>query len=74
MVQLLHNRRVATTRRSIGKNVSLGQLYSNMQEAYHQMHMPLIYQDQSAEVNLLNFLVKENKIIAHSWFTIDGYL
>ena len=51
VVQLLRNRLVAAARRCIGKKASLGQLYSNMQEAYHQMlQTPLIYQDQSARV------------------------
>ncbi|XP_061366183.1 probable boron transporter 2 isoform X2 [Gastrolobium bilobum] len=45
--QLLRNRLVVTARKSIGKNASLGQLYGNMQEAYHQMQTPLIYQDPS---------------------------
>ncbi|KAH0887534.1 hypothetical protein HID58_063630 [Brassica napus] len=42
--QLLRNRLVATARRSIKKNASLGQLYNNMQEAYHHMQTPLVYQ------------------------------
>ncbi|XP_051141618.1 boron transporter 1-like isoform X2 [Andrographis paniculata] len=42
--QLLRNRLVATARRSIQKNSSLGQLYGSMQEAYQQMQTPLIYQ------------------------------
>lgn len=46
--QLLRNRLVSTARKSIGKNASLGQLYGNMQEAYHQMQTPLVYQDPSA--------------------------
>lgn len=50
--QLLRNRLVVTARRSIGKNASLGQLYGTMQEAYHQMQTPLIYQDPSARVSL----------------------
>ncbi|KAF2576884.1 hypothetical protein F2Q68_00001964 [Brassica cretica] len=31
-------------RRSIKTNASLGQLYNNMQEAYHHMQTPLVYQ------------------------------
>ncbi|XP_022757763.1 boron transporter 1-like [Durio zibethinus] len=46
--QLLRNRLVATARKSIGKNASLGQLYGNMQEAYQQMQTPLVYQEPSA--------------------------
>ncbi|XP_019252106.1 PREDICTED: boron transporter 1-like isoform X2 [Nicotiana attenuata] len=46
--QLLRNRLVATARKSMQKNSSLGQLYGNMQEAYQQMQTPLIYQDPSA--------------------------
>ncbi|XP_058077015.1 probable boron transporter 2 isoform X1 [Magnolia sinica] len=48
--QLLRNRLVATARKSISKNASLGQLYGNMQEAYQQMQTPLIYQEQSTRV------------------------
>ncbi|KAK8654409.1 hypothetical protein V6N13_128377 [Hibiscus sabdariffa] len=46
--QLLRNRLVATARKSISKNASLGQLYGNMQEAYQQMQTPLVYQEPSA--------------------------
>ncbi|CAN7006729.1 unnamed protein product [Brassica oleracea var. botrytis] len=42
--QLLRNRLVATARKSIKTNASLGQLYNNMQEAYHHMQTPLVYQ------------------------------
>lgn len=52
-MQLLRNRLVATARKSIRKNASLGQLYGNMQEAYHQMQTPLVYQEPSAGVGLL---------------------
>ncbi|KAG2693218.1 hypothetical protein I3760_08G086800 [Carya illinoinensis] len=45
--QLLRNRLVATARRSIRKNASLGQLYGHMQETYQQMQTPLIYQEAS---------------------------
>ncbi|KAE9460444.1 hypothetical protein C3L33_07704, partial [Rhododendron williamsianum] len=45
---LLRNRLVATARKSMRKNSSLGQLYGNMQEAYQQMQTPLIYQEPSA--------------------------
>ncbi|CAL9009247.1 unnamed protein product [Prunus brigantina] len=46
--QLLRNRLVATARKSMRKNASLGQLYGNMQEVYRQMQTPLIYQEASA--------------------------
>ncbi|KAL3652958.1 Boron transporter 1 [Castilleja foliolosa] len=45
--QLLRNRLVKTARESIKTNSSLGQLYGNMQQAYHQMQTPLIYQEPS---------------------------
>lgn len=45
--QLLRNRLVSNARQSMKKNSSLGQLYGNMQEAYHQMQTPLIYQQRS---------------------------
>ncbi|XP_009376187.2 probable boron transporter 2 [Pyrus x bretschneideri] len=46
--QLLRNRLVATARRSMRKNASLGQLYGNMQDAYQQMQTPLVYQEASS--------------------------
>ncbi|KAK9747577.1 hypothetical protein RND81_02G001500 [Saponaria officinalis] len=46
--QLLRNRLVATARKSMGNNASLGQVYGNMQEAYQQMQTPLVYQEPSA--------------------------
>ncbi|CAO2818197.1 unnamed protein product [Amaranthus hypochondriacus] len=46
--QLLRNRLVATAKKSMKLNASLGQLYGNMQEAYQQMQTPLIYQQPSA--------------------------
>lgn len=52
VVQLLRNRLVITARKSIGKNASLGQLYGSMQEVYHQMQTPLVYQDPSARVSI----------------------
>ncbi|OWM62825.1 hypothetical protein CDL15_Pgr020119 [Punica granatum] len=45
--QLLRNRLVATARKSIKKNTTLGQLYGNMQEAYRRMQTPLIYQQST---------------------------
>lgn len=44
--QLLRNRLVATARKSIQKNSSLGQVYGSMQEAYQHMQTPLIYEQQ----------------------------
>ncbi|KAL8224792.1 hypothetical protein R6Q57_017349 [Mikania cordata] len=45
--QLLRNRLVETARESMRMNSSLGQLYGNMQEAYHQMQTPLVHQGPS---------------------------
>nr|XP_043636341.1 boron transporter 1-like [Erigeron canadensis] len=45
--QLLRNRLVKTARESMNMNSSLGQLYGNMQEAYHQMQTPLVHQAPS---------------------------
>jgi hypothetical protein len=53
VMQLLRNRLVTTARKSIRKNASLGQLYGNMQEAYHQMQTPLVYQQPPATVRVL---------------------
>ncbi|ESW35208.1 hypothetical protein PHAVU_001G215700 [Phaseolus vulgaris] len=61
--QLLRNKLVVTARKSMGKNASLGQLYGNMVEAYHQMQTPLIYQDPSARAQGLKEL-KESTIQA----------
>jgi hypothetical protein len=61
-MQLLRNRLVATARKSIRKNASLGQLYGHMQEAYHQMQTPLVYQEPSAGVGLLHILVLSFRI------------
>ncbi|XP_022722308.1 boron transporter 1-like isoform X3 [Durio zibethinus] len=46
--QLLRNRLVATARKCMHKNASLGQVYESMQEAYQQMQTPLIYQETSS--------------------------
>lgn len=43
-MQLLRNRLVESARESMRTNSSLGQLYGNMQEAYHQMQTPLVHQ------------------------------
>ncbi|OIW17444.1 hypothetical protein TanjilG_22556 [Lupinus angustifolius] len=61
--QLLRNRLMSTARKSMRTNASLGQLYGNMQEAYHQMQSPLIYQDPSARAQGLKEL-KESTIQA----------
>ena len=64
LVQLLRNRLVSTARESIGKNASLGQLYGKMQEAYHQMQTPLVYQDPSARVStVLDQMNKLSKLL-----------
>lgn len=42
--QLLRNKLVSTARKSISKNSNLGQLYRSMQDAYHEMQTPLVYQ------------------------------
>ncbi|XP_042488584.1 probable boron transporter 2 [Macadamia integrifolia] len=47
--QLLRNRLVATARKIMRKNASLGQLYGSMQEAYQQMQTPLIYQQPATQ-------------------------
>ncbi|BFG14856.1 hypothetical protein CerSpe_011300 [Prunus speciosa] len=46
--QLLRNRLVATARRCMKNNASLGQVYGSMQQAYQQMQTPLTYQEPSA--------------------------
>ncbi|KAJ6750189.1 hypothetical protein OIU85_000791 [Salix viminalis] len=48
-MQILQNRLVATARKCMGKNASLGQVYGSMQEAYQHMQTPLIYQEPSAQ-------------------------
>jgi len=49
-MQILRNRLVATARKCMGKDASLGQVYDSMQEAYQHMQTPLIYQEPSARV------------------------
>ncbi|KAJ6366027.1 hypothetical protein OIU77_002574 [Salix suchowensis] len=39
--QILRNRLVATARKCMGKNASLGQVYGSMQEAYQHMQTPI---------------------------------
>lgn len=68
--QLLRSRLVATARRSMGKNASLGQLYGNMQETYQQMQTPLIYQD--ASVRGLNELKQSTLQMASNMGNIDA--
>lgn len=46
--QLMRNKLVATARKSIRKNASLGQLYRSMKEAYYDMQTPLVYQMPSS--------------------------
>lgn len=46
--QILRNRLVATARKCMRKDASLGQVYDSMQEAYQHMQTPLIYQEPSA--------------------------
>lgn len=55
--QLLRNRLVASARRSIRQNASLGQLYGNMQEVYNQMQTPLVYQQPQVK-NLLKCYIE----------------
>ncbi|VVB06598.1 unnamed protein product [Arabis nemorensis] len=57
--QLLRNRLVATARRSIKQNASLGQLYGNMQEAYNQMQTPLVYQQPQGLRELRESTIQE---------------
>ena len=54
-LQLLRNRLVATARKSIKTNASLGQLYNNMQEAYHHMQTPLVYQQPQVRTFFVSF-------------------
>ncbi|CAL5194555.1 unnamed protein product [Lathyrus oleraceus] len=70
--QLLRNKLVITARKSIGKNASLGQLYGNMQEVYHQMQTPLIYQDPSARVQGLKELKETTIQAATSMGSVDA--
>ncbi|GAU11325.1 hypothetical protein TSUD_343160 [Trifolium subterraneum] len=70
--QLLRNRLVISARESISKNASLGQLYGNMQEAYHQMQTPLIYQDPSARAQGLKELKETTIQAATSMGNVDA--
>ncbi|KAK2364805.1 HCO3- transporter family [Trifolium repens] len=70
--QLLRNRLVISARKSISKNASLGQLYGNMQEAYHQMQTPLIYQDPSARPQGLKELKETTIQAATSLGNVDA--
>lgn len=54
--QLLRNRLVATAKKCMRTNATLGQVYGSMQEAYQQMQSPLIYQEPSAMVQGLKEL------------------
>ena len=65
-MQLLRNRLVATARTSLRKNASLGQLYGNMQEAYHKIQTPLMCQQPSQvclQLRLLLTILKVNMIV-----------
>ncbi|XP_039127859.1 probable boron transporter 2 [Dioscorea cayenensis subsp. rotundata] len=68
--QLLRNRLVATARKSMNQNSSLGQLYGNMQEAYQQIQTPLIYQQPAARG--LNQLKDSTIQLASSMGSIDA--
>ncbi|KAK6937228.1 Bicarbonate transporter-like, transmembrane domain [Dillenia turbinata] len=68
--QLLRNQLVATARKSMKKNSSLGELYGNMQEAYQQMQTPLIYQQTSTRG--LNELKESTIQLASSMGNIDA--
>lgn len=46
--QLLRDRLVKTAKQSMKSNATLGQMYGNMQEAYHHMQTPLIHQQASS--------------------------
>ncbi|CAI8585261.1 unnamed protein product [Vicia faba] len=70
--QLLRNKLVITARKSIGKNASLGQLYGNMQEVYHQMQTPLIYQDPSTRAQGLKELKETTIQAATSMGSVDA--
>lgn len=52
LTQLLRNKLVSTARKSIMKNANLGQLYRSMQDAYHEMQTPLVYQTPSGLVRI----------------------
>ncbi|XP_059448544.1 probable boron transporter 2 isoform X4 [Corylus avellana] len=68
--QLLHNRLVATARKCMRKNASLGEVYGSMQEAYQQMQTPLTYQEPSARG--LNELKNSTIQMASSTGCIDA--
>ncbi|KAK7397000.1 hypothetical protein VNO78_18164 [Psophocarpus tetragonolobus] len=70
--QLLRNKLVVTARQSMGKNASLGQLYGNMVEAYHQMQTPLIYQDPAARAQGLKELKDSTIQAATSTGSVDA--
>ncbi|XP_059448513.1 probable boron transporter 2 isoform X1 [Corylus avellana] len=69
--QLLHNRLVATARKCMRKNASLGEVYGSMQEAYQQMQTPLTYQEPSARQGL-NELKNSTIQMASSTGCIDA--
>ncbi|KAK7303637.1 hypothetical protein RJT34_14548 [Clitoria ternatea] len=47
--QLLRNQLVATARRAMRNQESLGQVYESMQDAYRQMQTPLVHQEPSSQ-------------------------
>ncbi|KAK3190315.1 hypothetical protein Dsin_029876 [Dipteronia sinensis] len=47
--QLLHNKLVTAARKCMSRNLSLGQVYGSMQEAYQQMQSPQTYQEPMAQ-------------------------
>ena len=75
-LQLLRNRLVATARKSIKKNASLGQLYNNMQEAYHHMQTPLVYQQPQVRTLYFFFffpIIEQGVITKSSFFLLIGF-
>ena len=75
-LQLLRNRLVATARKSIKTNASLGQLYNNMQEAYHHMQTPLVYQQPQVRTLYFFFffpIIEQGVITKSSFFLLIGF-
>ncbi|XP_019418827.1 PREDICTED: boron transporter 1-like isoform X2 [Lupinus angustifolius] len=67
---LLRNRLVATARRCMKNQASLGQVYGSMKEAYWQMQSPLVHQESSSQG--LNELKESTIQLASSMGTING--
>ncbi|KFK23498.1 hypothetical protein AALP_AAs41097U000100, partial [Arabis alpina] len=74
VVKLLRNRLVATARRSIKQNASLGQLYGNMQEAYNQMQTPLVYQQPQGLKELRESTIQETTFTGNLDAPVDETL